>query len=195
MKKILAIFLVLTAITTQLQAVTQSNNYYFGIGAGFNYVRYKHHDIDYHTKPGFIALIDAGLSLCYGFRFEGEFAYRFNKIRNLQFQDLDLLQVKDKGKIQQYSLLFNLIYDFNYFNYVTPFIGAGAGYAIQKVSLSVEDFDFIHDKRGFAWQVFGGMNFCLCPKIIMNIRYHYFRGSRDNMWNQAGIVGFNFLLN
>lgn len=193
MKKLIGLFLILAALTTKLEA--SPNNYYFGLAGGLNYMRYDHHDIKYRLKPGFIGLVNAGLSLCYGFRFEGEFSFRFNKIRNLKLDNFGDLTVGDKGRVQQWALLGNVIYDFTFFDYVTPFLGMGAGYAIQKVGLSDNFFDFEHDQRGFAWQALGGVSFRLCPRIILNLQYHYFRGSRDNMWSQCGLVGFNFLLN
>lgn len=193
MKKLIGLFLILSALTAKIEA--QPNNYYFGLAGGMNYMRYHHNDIKYRLKPGFIGLVDAGLSLCYGFRFEGELSYRYNKVRNLKFEDFGGFVLKNNGRVQQWALLGNLIYDFTFFDYITPFVGMGAGYAIQQVGLSDQDFDFEHDKRGFAWQAIGGVSVRLCPRIIMNFQYRYFRGPRDNMWSQAGLVGFNFLLN
>lgn len=192
MKKIFCLFLLLAALTSKAEA--HYTNYYYGISGGINWNRYDHNHFKYEMKNGFVGFINAGLNLCYDFRFEGEFSYRFNKIKHLHYKPLDK-NIIDRGKSQQWALIGNFIYDFKYFNRFTPFVGVGAGYAIQKISLSNEFFDFDHDKRGFAWQGIAGVKYLLCPNWELLFQYRYLRGPRDNMWSQSATVGFNWWIN
>jgi OOP family OmpA-OmpF porin len=113
---------------------------------------------------------DVGLGYAFqnGFRAEGELAYRTNDWKG------DLFESSLNGRVNAWSAMANLYYDFNRGGRVQPYVGVGAGAA--RVRLSVagggNDSDTV-----FAWQAMVGIAFALTDQWDLDVGYRYLRAN------------------
>jgi opacity protein-like surface antigen len=78
--------------------------------------------------------------------------------------------VEATGKAHTFALMANVWFDIDLDSWITPYIGAGGGYA----STTVEARDaFRGEENGFAWQFGAGANVALDAGTSLNIGYRY----------------------
>ena len=123
-------------------------------------------EITFDTGFGITAAI--GNAYENGLRGEVEFGYRTSDVDDF---DSDSGSVSNNGDISTLSLMLNGYYDFMPKETISPFIGAGIGYA------NVEgDFDELgsEDDNVFAYQVAVGVAFAINPQMKIDVQYRYF---------------------
>jgi len=106
-----------------------------------------------------------------GDRLEVEFGYQEN--------DLDTVKGGGKsyalpGDVSGMGLLVNGYHDFKTTSTVTPFIGAGIGFA--NVELDMPGYN--EDDNVFAYQVGAGLSFAVNQEVNLDLKYRYF-GTTD----------------
>jgi opacity protein-like surface antigen len=113
--------------------------------------------------------------------FRGEIAYTYRG--GYELDDLDQQSNTYSGDISSNSVMANVYLDIP-FNMpglagVAPFVGAGVGWASNKL----DDFETSPDfslpggtASGFAWQAMAGVGVSLSPLTIVDIFYRYFDG-------------------
>jgi len=121
-----------------------------------------------------------------GFRLELEFGYKVNDYDEAEgtYSEYDRQGFQDysedysdrlSGDIMTSSFMFNGFYDFTPRSPVSPFIGAGIGFA------NIEsDFDYYgsEDDNVFAYQLAAGVAFALNQNFKVDVQYRFF-GTED----------------
>ena len=119
------------------------------------------------SDPGLALAGALGYKPCHFFRMETEVSWQQNDMDKVTgfglSADID-------GDTNSLAGLLNGYYDFATHGPLTPFLSAGIGAA--KVEVSVEDESW--DDTAFAYQVGGGLNFVLNPKLSFDLKYRYF---------------------
>lgn len=145
-------------------------------------------DINTDFKPGF----GTGGALGYdwgNFRTEFEIAYRKNTIDELQTLGTP---VPSTGNFSALSYLLNVFYDFENSSLITPYIGAGLGFATINanniVGTGVINTD--DDDTEFAFKLSLGAAYRLTPEIDLQADYSYF-GTSDPEFNNS-VTGADF---
>ncbi len=180
MKK--ALFLLIGLLTLCLPKAVQATDvegfYLSGFG-GLNFLEArKHHDVKLDFKTGVDAGINIGYRWCGGLRLEGEFAYRYNKNDKVRVHDdFDSFTTHVGGHYRTWALMANVLYDIPVCWCLTPYIGAGIGYAHQNIRLGRCDFDTEGSKKGFAWQLIAGVTYPIDDCWDLALEGRYFRGN------------------
>ncbi len=88
---------------------------------------------------------------------------------------LDILGYITTGKfeIESQSIMLNAYYDINTGTKLTPYVGAGFGYANVEGKLSIEGESDSVDDNNFAWQIGAGSSYALNEKILLDAGYRY----------------------
>ncbi|MBO1073184.1 OmpA family protein [Roseomonas marmotae] len=196
-KALLAATVMALPLAAQAQPI---NGVYLGAGAGYNYMQ----NADITAKGGVFSAgpsdtlsnmngkFDDGwggvLSIGYGFgnglRAEIEGNYRENDTRKLTNNGVDLPGIS--GRVRNYGVMVNALYDFNMNWPVTPYLGAGVGYAWTKYdsvgsrfftptglgrAVSTNDTD-----GNFAYQGIAGLAFPIAavPGLSITAEYRFF---------------------
>lgn len=151
---------------------------YVGGFAGVNFLQDMNKKVDHAKfKPGFAG----GLSLGYKFenniRVEGEFAFRRNVLRSFNGQNLATHSVK--MAVETYSVMGNVLYDFDLCSDWTPYIGFGLGYAQNKAKVDHKNFDLSFKDDGFAYQGIAGVSYKICNKTNVGLEYRYFASKSE----------------
>ena len=103
-------------------------------------------------------------------RGELEFGYRAN--------DIDAFNAPpDDGEFNEFSAMFNILYDWWFTEKIGLFVGAGAGgdfieyedNTAHGAANAIQDDDWV-----FAWQALGGINYQLTSKTDLFVAYRYF---------------------
>lgn len=109
-----------------------------------------------------------------GYRFEVEIGRSTADIASLLNSTVRTPAV---GSFERLSAMVNLYYDFDSYHGLSPYIGAGAGYArtgIKSFSAagipSVDDEDY-----SFAWQVMGGLSYEISDTLTIFAQYRQVR--------------------
>lgn len=77
-------------------------------------------------------------------------------------------------EIESQSLMINGYYDIDTGSKLTPYVGAGIGYAKIKGKLSVlGESPYSEDDNNFAWQVGAGVGYALNDKVSLDAGYRY----------------------
>lgn len=74
-------------------------------------------------------------------------------------------------KIESQSLMINGYYDIDTGSKLTPYVGAGIGYA--KIKGKVLEASYSEDGNNFAWQVGAGVGYALNDKVSLDAGYRY----------------------
>lgn len=74
-------------------------------------------------------------------------------------------------KIESQSLMINGYYDIDTGSKLTPYVGAGIGYA--KIKGKVLESSYSEDGNNFAWQVGAGVGYALNDKVSLDAGYRY----------------------
>jgi OmpA-OmpF porin, OOP family len=150
----------------------QTNGLYIAGGAGLNWLRDAETRVngagtgDTESDLGWAGIGAVGWGFGNGFRIEGELGYRENEVDRLTNSSAS-------GDISSWSVLGNVLYDFNTGTKFTPYIGAGLG--IARVMLdaraggtTVDDSDSV-----VAFQGIGGVAYALTDMLKLDLSYRY----------------------
>lgn len=76
-------------------------------------------------------------------------------------------------EIESQLFMINGYYDIDTGSKLTPYVGAGIGYAKIKGKLSVLGESYSEDDNNFAWQVGAGVGYALNDKVSLDAGYRY----------------------
>jgi outer membrane protein OmpA-like peptidoglycan-associated protein/opacity protein-like surface antigen len=156
---------------------------YFGFGLGANFLEDSrvdffpgHSEVD--SEIGTAALVTLGYRFSNGIRIEAEGGYRNNNLDSIS-NDLLPFDLDQYGHVNQYSLMGNLLYDFQLGSWFSPYVGAGAGVVWHSGGGDV-GFGGLHflnadlNDSAFAWQLIAGASAQLGGGLEGFVDYRYF---------------------
>ncbi|HAK62031.1 MAG: outer membrane beta-barrel protein [Pseudomonadota bacterium] len=146
-----------------------------GTGVGIN------RSVD--TDTGWAVLPSIGYRYGNGVRTELELGYRTNDVDSLSGA------VGGSGELTAKSVMLNLLYDFNIGGRVSPYIGAGAGYAqVDYDSVAPVGAGRIDDEENvFAYQGIAGLSYWLNNSVELAAEYRYFATQDPDFRTSAGV--------
>lgn len=107
--------------------------------------------------------------------------------------------ISERSNIESVDGLLNVYYDIGKFGILTPYVGAGAGFAYNNfetatISYAGSDVGTIaaHSRTNFAWQVGLGSAIDVAPNTSIDVGYRYLDMGRITTADHANIVGFSF---
>lgn len=171
MKKLLAVT-VLAAVTSSLTvAQAQDFQQYVSAKAVLNHVNSKFELNNEDTKKSKNV---AGLRLAYGAIFpaadnnvRAEIEYGYNGKAKVNAD-------KRESETKSQSVMLNGYFDFNTGTAVTPYVGAGLGYARLKNTVTPEGKDSYSKSKGnFAWQVGAGVSYAVNSNVDIDLAYRF----------------------
>lgn len=188
MKKI--ILAITAAIAFITPAAMQAEGFYAGAIGGLNFIQddVKHLDLDYDA--GYQVGIVGGYAWCNGIRTEAEISYRRNKLDHIKYRT-------EEGRYKSHHLcahtrsfayMANVLYDISTPWEITPFIGAGIGYADEHTRFSFNDLHVKGSKHGFAYQAIAGAAYPICDNVDLSLEYRFFKGQED-LYNHSLALG------
>ena len=209
--KIHSLLLASTLLTLPIMAQGQPvNGLYVGLGAGVNIMQnepLKSVDglnttgINLKTNLGGVGAASVGWGFGNGLRTEIEFSYRYNGLDQLSGRGVSL---KLGGSEQKFGPMVNVLYDFTTLSpFVSPYIGAGAGYQWVYENLSLGGASGSQTVGAFAYQGIAGAAIPLpsVPGLSLTVEYRFMgtSGDRDysglkfgNDFNHSILVGVRY---
>ena len=160
-------------------------------GANWAHTHVSLGDVEFDV--GYIVGGSTGYRWKCGLEVEAEVAYRRNHMDRFKF---DRTNFHASGHLRKWTYMGNLKYYFPVHWYITPNIGAGAGYGNQKLfinSINGISIGSHQKKEGFAWQVLAGLTCYLCRHLDLDLDYHYtvLKGrTHDNSFSAALTASF-----
>ena len=144
------------------------------------------------------------------FRVEGEFGYQsheFKETTDFELNGIPRSDVDADGDYDAFIFLINGFYDIDTGTKLTPYLGAGIGFAVLDINdLFIGDADIRivrgdNDDAVFAYQLAGGIAYEITAQIVADLSYRYvatsdpdFAGLEDyNSHNLMAAVRFFFL--
>lgn len=175
-------------------------NFYAKILAGANFLEntsIQGNIASYY--PGYFFACSLGYRWHYGLRFEGEYAFRRNGIKQIHF----ISQGSSKnGHFQASSFMANLFWDVLLHSYecllwnLQPFIGTGIGFDVQQMQSSNSRIVFSQNWVPLSWQIMTGLAFPLSRTTEITLEYKFHQGG-CHFYNHSIGVGcvykFGFL--
>ena len=210
-KALLAATVLSLPVAAQAQPIT---GLYIGAGVGTNYRMENNEraldrgsavalgvgqDVKLRTNWGYAALGSIGWGFGNGIRAELEGSYRYNEVDRVSVVGVNL--APSTGRIHQYGVMANALYDFNQFNLggFVPYVGVGAGYVWQDFRNVRGASSFpgrtgsirIDDRDGrFAYQAIAGVAYNLssvAPGLALTAEYR-FLGTLENKLDGVGTL-------
>ena len=165
-----------------LATATASATQYFGIHAGTSHKELTN-ESDSGLKVGMRAGAKYGYVFDSGLRGELELSYRVNhfKTRYAVVAE-DQLSNKAYRSMHSWSYMANVLYDVKQLTVmsVTPYVGAGIGYAQNTEKLKLKATDLTHEIKErdnrFAWQAIVGAKYPINETLSAGLEYNYFCG-------------------
>lgn len=141
-------------------------------------------------------MVGGSLGYCwrYGLRLEGEYAYRRNAIRKINFFDGDS---SNHGHFQTTSYMANLLWDLPLSSWecalwnIQPFVGAGIGYDFQQMHSSTDSIVFNQKWNHFSWQLTGGLAYPIFCNTEITLEYKFHEGG-CHFYNHVVGVGLAY---
>lgn len=170
------------------------NNLYVNGFAGANFLQVKHVKSK-NLKTGYVLSAALGYHLNYGFRVEGEYAFRRNSIK--QHHRYRSVYKMKHVYAQTSSYMANALWDVPLsklcFN-LRPFIGGGIGYDSQGSQHSYKRSKYISTTtRGqFAWQFMTGLSYPLSSNTNMMVAYKLHKGTKCDIYNHSIGLGLTY---
>lgn len=126
-------------------------------------------DGEFSADQGYVVAAAIGNKYKTGVRTEFEIAYRDNDIDEVKVEGVKLNDVD--GSASALSFMVNAFYDFMPTYVVSPFVGAGAGYASIK-----GDLDYLESGSAsvFAYQAAAGISINVHKNASIDVQYRYF---------------------
>lgn len=194
MKKVFCVMMTLGICLGSFGHAIEISDYYSELLAGANFLQTKENgkiEPDFH--PGYIVSGVFGYHLSYGFRIEGEYAFRRNSLINLHYFGQDFLI---DGHYQSSSYMANVFWDFSLWKCIfrcsKPYIGGGVGYDVQQFHASEDSFRFNEDKKGFAWQIMLGLRYSLSSFSEISVEYKFHKGPLNHIYSHVVGIGFTY---
>jgi len=207
------LFIIAALITTSV-IVHANEGFYVDGTAGANFLDSSDKDVKIDFDTGYLVSGSLGYKFSNGLRVEGEIGYRRNNLNQIKIplireeyiinseEGVKLISsntIREKfnvhGHLETISFLGHLLYELQLTECINPYIGAGAGYALQ--SIYVKHIEGIPVKvhghqNGFAWDLLGGVVYSICENIDLDLQYRYFRsqGNQTDNTIAAGIKYF-----
>lgn len=168
----------------------KADNFYVGGFTGGNWIQDNEHHINLDYKAGYIIGGNFGYRwTCSGWRIEGEYSYRKNRIKHIKFDNISL---SVHGHQRYYLGMGNLIYDFYLPNtYVTPYIGGGVGWYEQRINISQNSFNAEGTERKVGWQILAGLAYEVDSCYSVLLSYRMFKPV-DKYFNHGLTLGVNY---
>lgn len=167
-------------------------NFYAKVLGGVNFLQHTRLNGNKATyQTGYIISGSLGYNCCYGFRLEGEYAFRRNEIRKIHFFGQGFSK---HGRLQTSSYMANLLWDLPLtlwgcsFWDMQAFIGAGIGYDFQQMHSSNSNIIFKQKWRHFSWQLMAGLAYPIFCDADMTLEYRYHKGG-CHFYNHSVGVG------
>jgi opacity protein-like surface antigen len=208
MKNILFLFAALLTLSSSALIKAEEGTYASVFG-GVNWlenIKKNHHKFKFQT--GYLVGGAVGYEWCNNIRAEAEFAYRNNKLRHGHWSHKDgnhqrhHQSWKGRNSVRTWSLLANLLYDFDMdscgCSWLKPYLGFGIGYGNNKVVNDRwnEDNDCCHrgckNRNGFAWQFIAGIAYPVTECFDLDIQYRYFQSHKHVRSNDL-VFGGRFM--
>ena len=165
-----------------------AQTYYLGLGGGYGHAHES--DLTLAGAKGSRGAFEAGYAgfAVFGFesvdrwRLEGEFSWRRNNLDEIDGAASD-------GDFQAYALMVNVYYGIDTGSVLTPYLGAGGGFARVGVAgapgpASVDGFDIAP-----ALQAMAGVGVALSDWLTLSFEYRYFAADGVAMLDGTG-AGF-----
>jgi opacity protein-like surface antigen len=166
-------------------------NFYAKIFGGANFLQRTLIDGNRASyRTGYIISGSVGYYCLYGFRLEGEYAFRANDIHGIQFNTQGS---SNNGHLHNSSFMANLYWDlpsclWGYrFCYVEPYVGAGLGYDFYKMHSSNDLVIFDQNWRHLSWQAMVGVAYPICRNTDINLEYKFHDGGNHFFSHSLGI--------
>ena len=190
MKKIVQLLLIVAMLFSVSTVAYSAPGLYIGGNFGLAFLNETELDsYDYPNGSDVNVNADNGLSFGgvvgyafeNGYRIEGEVDYQKNDFDKMEVSYLGVSETFFlKGNITSLAVFVNGYYDFKNESRVTPFIGAGLGFA----NIAVSDYNYAdsalaydEDERDddtvFAYQFSAGVGFEVTESITLDLRYRY----------------------
>jgi outer membrane protein OmpA-like peptidoglycan-associated protein len=161
---------------------TNIDGWYIGLEAGANWIQDA--DSIFDTGPSATTSFDTGWAALgtvgykwHSWRAEVELGYRSNDFD--AFQLTGVAPSTTGGEFDEFSAMFNVLYDIPLTERVGLFVGAGAGgdfidYEHKADVLLAHTADITDDDWVFAWQGIAGVNYQLTSSTDLVLAYRYF---------------------
>ena len=126
--------------------------------------------VEFSFDPGFGLAAAVGYDFLNGIRTELEIGYKMN--------DVDKIRVSGspsagfKGDMSAFTVMGNVFYDFLPNEKVSPFLGAGIGFA--NLDFDISDINVSDDDNVFAYQLMAGIAYALNHNLILDVQYRFF---------------------
>lgn len=89
-------------------------------------------------------------------------------------EDDDVVYGNAKFKVKSQSVMLNAYYDIDTESKLTPYVGAGIGYAKLKGTLTIDGESMgSMDDNNFAWQIGAGVGYALNDNVSVDVGYRY----------------------
>ena len=179
-KALLAATVLSLPLAAQAQPVS---GLYVGAGVGANF-RHDATDSGFKattTDVGWVGLGSIGWGFGNGLRAEIEGNYRHNDVDSVRINGVRA--AGRSGYLRTYGVMANVLYDFNGLGWpVTPYVGAGVGYAWSAVDnmrgqIGNTRFRLNDDEGVFAYQAIVGLSYSLgsmVPGLALTTEYRFF---------------------
>jgi len=193
-KKALATAVALVALPVVAQAQTlQYPGFYIGAIGGVNWLFNNSFTLT-ASVPGAIGSTTASVSNNTGWAAGGMIGYDFVGPRvevegmyrdNTGSASLNGFSGSTNTDFNQWSVMANLLYDFNAGGVITPYIGAGAGVAFINASIGGAN---AQTSTQFAYQAILGVGYNIDPTFRINLEGRYY-GTTSPTFSSSGNIG------
>lgn len=199
MKKYVLSFAIAITTLINIQVCANESNershYYVSAFGGANWLQLRG-DYDFEAyRVGYVSALAFGYRLTPSCRFEGEVAYRRNQGKYvLRDYDWGLPSYSTHFDAETLSFMINGYTDFDFNCWITPYIGFGAGYAIQRLAPRQSYLNFnITQHSCFAGQGIVGLKTSLSASTDLGLEYRYFLAKGSYHEQSAGVsLTYNF---
>ncbi len=126
------------------------------------------------------------IALGYGLADSG---FRVELAGTHQYDDTGLISDTpfSDSDIHTYTVMGNVLYDFNEGAGIQPFVGAGAGVALQDINLYGPGFDTGNEgDQSLAWQLMAGLGYAVSEQLTAETYYRYLNVDGGNVADQEG---------
>ncbi|CAK0758975.1 Outer membrane protein OmpA-like peptidoglycan-associated protein [Azospirillaceae bacterium] len=173
-------------------AHARSEGVYVGGSAGVNFTQDSKTNFGaastttkYDIGPA--GLISLGYGFANGLRTELEGGYRHNTVQGVSNNNFAI--VGPGGKIDTWSIMGNVLYDFNTGTPFTPYIGAGVGMGVVSARLTGTNFAspvYKGTDSDLAYQGIAGASYEINKNLSLTADYRYFATTDTRISGNAG---------
>jgi OmpA-OmpF porin, OOP family len=184
MKKTVGLAAALLLGTVSVSALADPTTGLYGtVGAGVSFVQ----DITPHEQPNETSDVATTTSFKTGFRTTAALGWGFgNGLRSelevgYAASDVDTSFLSNNGRITQFTVMGNMLYDFDTGTAWTPHVGAGIGIGDDRIGgmntpVGIQPID-VHS-HVFTYQAIAGIEYAIAPQLKLGVDYRYL-GSGD----------------